>query len=279
MLFCIMSFMTDEINVRAPEAWDERSRDYEQASEPFTSLMAIALVDRLVIRPGERVIDIGCGPGALAIHLARAGADVTAIDHSEGMIGRLRHRLEAAEEELPIDARAMDGQALVFGDDQFDVAISAFGIFLFPEYEAGLREAVRVLRPGGRIGLGTWHGRFGAGPSLLLHETFGELFPERETAFPWSGVAAWGDADRLEQSMRQAGVDGVRIEPHTETWTFASVDDVTKPAQAMFRMLPNWAALEEAERARLIDRVVWKLGPGLAIPSTALLATGIKANR
>ncbi len=279
MLSCIMPSMTDKINAHAPETWDERSRDYEHASEPFTSLMAIALADRLGILPGEHVIDIGCGPGALAIHLARVGANVTAIDHSEGMIGRLRHRLKAAEEHLSIDARAMNGQALVFGDNEFDVAISAFGIFLFPDHEAGLLEAVRVLRPGGRVGLGTWQGRFGAGPSLILHETFGELFPKRETALPWSGVAAWGTADRLEQSMRRAGLDEIRIEPHTETWTFTSVDEVTKPAQAMFRMLPNWAALEEAEREQLIDRVIEKLGPRLAIPSTALLATGIRADR
>lgn len=136
-----------------------------------------------------------------------------------------------------------------------------------------------MLRPRGRIGLATWQGQFGAGPSLILHETFGELFPEREASLPWSGVAAWGDADRLEQSMLQAGLDEIRIEPRTETWTFASVDDVTKPVQAMFRILPNWAELGEAERARLIDRVVAKLGSGLAVPSTALLATAIKADR
>jgi SAM-dependent methyltransferase len=269
--------MTEKFDAHGREAWDERSRDYERASEPFTTSMGLALVDRLRIRPGERVIDIGCGPGALAIHLARAGADVTAIDHSDGMIGRLRHRLETAEEDLSIDARAMDGQALVFRDDQFDVAISAFGIFLFPDYESGLCEAVRVLRPRGRIGLGTWQGRFGAGPSLILHETFGELFPEREAGLPWSGVAAWGDADRLEQSMLRAGLNEIRIEPCTRTWTFTSVEEVTKPAQAMFRMLPNWAKLEDADRERLIDRVLGKLGPGLAMPSTALLATGTKA--
>jgi ubiquinone/menaquinone biosynthesis C-methylase UbiE len=177
--------MNQPPDITHPETWDDFSRDYEEMAEPSTARFAIALAQRIGVAPGARVIDIGCGPGALALHLAGRGAEVTAIDHSPAMVARLRRR--AQEQRLRIAAEAMDGQALAFPDGSFDLALSAFGIFLFPDNHAGLAEAVRVVRPGGRVALATWQGRFGAGPSLLLHRAFAELFPDRPLVFPPKG--------------------------------------------------------------------------------------------
>jgi SAM-dependent methyltransferase len=259
-----------------PETWDERSRDYQALAEPFTSRMAIALAERVGVRAGERVIDIACGPGALALHLARGGAEVTAIDHSEGMIGLLRGELAAAGLAGRVTAQAMDGQALAFPDGSFDVALSAFGIFLFPDNEAGLREAVRVLRSGGRVGLATWQGDFGAGPSLLFHEVYQELFPEREIAFPSAGAAAWGDVDHLARVMAGAGLEQVSVAARTERWTFPSTDWVADKADDLFAIFPSWTALTPEERDLVRRRIVQRLQPDLAVPSTALLATALK---
>lgn len=80
--------------------------------------------------PGARFLDVASGSGALSISTARIGAEVVAVDQSPVMLRLLRER--ASRESLQIDTRAMDGHALAFGDDSFDMAGSQFGVMLFP---------------------------------------------------------------------------------------------------------------------------------------------------
>jgi SAM-dependent methyltransferase len=268
--------MNQAPDIRHPDTWNDFSRDYEEMAEPSTARFAVALAERVGVAPGARVIDIGCGPGALALHLASRGAEVTAIDHSPAMVARLHQRAE--QQGLRMAARAMDGQALAFPEGSFDLALSAFGIFLFPDNHAGLAEAVRVVRPGGRVALATWQGRFGAGPSLLLHRAFAELFPDRPIAFPSEGAAAWGDPDVLRQALESSGLQRVSVEEHRLDWTFPSRDWIGRQAQNLFRMFPSWSALSLAERDRLVAAALASLGDAEppSVPSTALFALGQK---
>jgi SAM-dependent methyltransferase len=268
--------MNQHAHFHRPESWDDFSRDYEEMAEPSTRRFAVALADRVGIAPQDRVIDIGCGPGALALHLAASGAQVTAIDHSPAMVARLARRAE--DQSASIHTEAMDGQALTFADDGFDLAISAFGIFLFPDNHAGLREAVRVVRPGGRVALATWQGRFGAGPSLLLHRAFADMFPDRPLTFPSEGAAAWGDPQVLEAALTDAGLEQVAVTELQLDWTFPSRDWIARQAQNLFRMFPSWTALNELEREQLVARALASLGDAEppSIPSTALFAVGQK---
>jgi demethylmenaquinone methyltransferase / 2-methoxy-6-polyprenyl-1,4-benzoquinol methylase len=100
-----------------------------------------------VVRPGDRVLDVACGTGDLAIAAAAAGGRVTGVDFSTRMLERAR-RKSSAVEWLEADALA-----LPFDDASFDVVTSGFGVRNFADLEAGLRELRRVLRPGGRIGV------------------------------------------------------------------------------------------------------------------------------
>lgn len=268
--------MSNEPALHDPAKWDEMSRDYEALAEPFTGRFGIQLAEAAGSAAGERVIDIACGTGALALHLAARGVKVTAIDHSPAMIARLCAR--AAEEGLDIDARAADALALPFEDGIFDASLSAFGIFLFPDNEAGLREAVRVTRPGGTVAIATWQGDFGAGPSLLLHGTFRKVFPDRPIRLPSAGAAAWGKPDVLARAMVAAGLDHVRVTASTMDWVFASAQSVIEHAERLFKVFPSWAELDEAERGTLVAALMDELGAGDApsVPSTALLAIGSK---
>lgn len=270
--------MNDLPSFHRPETWDDRSKDYEQLAEPSTGRFAIALANRAGVGAGERVIDIACGPGALTLHLAAAGTRVTAVDHSPAMVARLLDRADAAGVGERVDGAAMDGQALTFADGSFDVALSAFGIFLFPDNQAGLREAVRVVRPGGRVGIATWLGEFGAGPSLLLHRGYAALFPDRPIVPPCAGAAEWGDADVLRQALEDAGLIDVTVVEHVTDWTFPPAEGTGHQAHNLFRMFPSWMALDEAEREQLKAAIVASLRDNPAVPTTALLATGRKPN-
>jgi demethylmenaquinone methyltransferase/2-methoxy-6-polyprenyl-1,4-benzoquinol methylase len=100
-----------------------------------------------VVRPGDRVLDVACGTGDLALAAAAAGGRVTGVDFSTRMLERAR-RKSSAVEWLEADALA-----LPFDDASFDVVTSGFGVRNFADLEAGLRELRRVLGPGGRIGV------------------------------------------------------------------------------------------------------------------------------
>jgi len=100
-----------------------------------------------VVRAGDRVLDVCCGTGDLAIEAHRRGADVTGLDFSERMLERARRKQPA------IEWTHGDALALPFEDGSFDVATVGFGVRNVADLEAGVRELRRVLRPGGRLAI------------------------------------------------------------------------------------------------------------------------------
>ena len=98
-------------------------------------------------RPGERILVDGCGTGA-DLAFIPAGVQVTATDLTPAMVTRTRHR--AGILGRPVDARVMDAQALEFPDGSFDAVVLHLILAVVPDPVAAIREAARVLRPGGR---------------------------------------------------------------------------------------------------------------------------------
>lgn len=100
-----------------------------------------------VVRPGDRVLDLCCGTGDLALAAQRAGGRVTGLDFSERMLERARRK--SAE----IDWVRGDALALPFADGAFDAATVGFGVRNLDDLERGLAELRRVLRAGGRLAI------------------------------------------------------------------------------------------------------------------------------
>ena len=106
------------------------------------------LTVRLVVSPGDRVLDGCCGTGDLAVAARKAGAgEVVGLDFSGAMLERARRK------EPAIEWRQGDLLALPFEDGSFDAATVGFGVRNVADLERGLAELRRVLRPGGRVGI------------------------------------------------------------------------------------------------------------------------------
>nr|WP_294168194.1 class I SAM-dependent methyltransferase [uncultured Sphingomonas sp.] len=268
--------MTDLAPVQQPSTWDEFSATYEAVAEPFTSRFGLALVERMALPPKARVLDIAAGTGALSLALARRGCRVTAVDHSEAMTARVAER--AAAEGLEVEARTMDGQALDFEDGAFDAALSVFGVMMFPDHEAGLRELARMVRPGGTAGIAVWRHPGGGGPAILLRNAVLQLFPGRPVAPMCPGHDQWREPDRLAASLIAAGLTDPEIVEHVEDWTFPSAAWVAENAERSLGFMPSWAAATPSERQSLLDHMVGQLasGDGPSVASPALLATARK---
>lgn len=151
-----MSAPAEDSVARVRATFDAVADDYDQTGVPFFVPTAEGLVDALAPRPGERALDIGCGRGAATLPLARAvlpSGRLTAIDLSPAMVGHTSALL--AREGLGGDVVVMDASAPELPPGEHDVIASSLVLFFLPDAAAALASWVRLLAPGGRIGLAT----------------------------------------------------------------------------------------------------------------------------
>lgn len=134
--------------VTAGRAWGARSADWAYLFEPYSRPANELLLDQLGVSSGTRLIDLACGSGFAAQLAGARGAEVAGIDASESLVTIARARTPQG------DFRVGDMFDLPFADGRFDVATSFNGIW--KGCEGALREARRVLAPGGRFGMTFW---------------------------------------------------------------------------------------------------------------------------
>lgn len=199
------------------DRWDAVASGFDRFVTPRSITLGDEALRRVDLRPGTRFLDVAAGSGALAIPAARRGADVVATDIAPAMVERLTARAQA-EGLANFRARVMDGQALEFPDDTFDVAASQNGVSLFPDLQVGLRELARVTRPGGQVLIVA----FGA---LRKAEFLGFFMAALQAAVP--GLTPLpaepppppfqvADPSRLHEELAGAGLADVRVE--TVNW-------------------------------------------------------------
>lgn len=255
--------------------WNGVVDSYVASAEPFTAQFcedAIGLAD---IGKGMQLLDVATGPGALALAAARAGAIVTAVDFSQVMIDRLAARIG----DLPIRAARMDGQALDLPDAGFDRACCVFGIPLFPDWRAGLRELARVLRPGGWAIIGIADNPHGFGPNQFLAQSRAKQFPLSPAPIDLR-MDLLPERRQLIETVRAAGFDEVGIEERTHDFVLDAALFVAD--HPMIAANPVLTGLKGDDRSRVIEHAIDEArrrsrGNQLLLPSTARFIIGTKS--
>jgi len=140
--------------------WDLVASDYAVEIAPAFEYFAREALRLTRVARGQRVVDVACGPGTLALLAAELGAEVEAIDFSPKMVAALHARGNAGAASraasLKVNVQVGDGMALPYGDRQFDAGFSMFGLMFFPDRSKGFRELARVLKPGARAVVASW---------------------------------------------------------------------------------------------------------------------------
>jgi len=146
---------------------------YDRFMGRYSEPLAPRLADFAGVTAGQRVLDVGCGPGALTTELvARLGTDaVAAVDPSEPFV-------EAARERHPgVGVQQASAEDLPFEDDVFDAALAQLVVHFMSDPVAGLREMARVTRPGGMVAACVWDHAGGTGPVSLFWRAAGDVQP------------------------------------------------------------------------------------------------------
>ncbi len=198
-------------------AWDKIARGYDKTNTPTQMWLGNEGLRRAGLRPGMRFLDVAAGSGALGIPAARVGAQVLATDLSPVMLELLKER--ARKGGLDIETRVMDGHALELDDNSFDMAGSQFGVMLFPDMPKGIREMVRVVKPGGRVLVNAY-----ADPHKIEFLSF-LVGAVRSVRPDFNGPRMdppplpfqLADPERLRREFATAGLKDIKVETITET--------------------------------------------------------------
>jgi ubiquinone/menaquinone biosynthesis C-methylase UbiE len=113
-----------------------------------------SLCEAVDLRAGSQVLDVATGTGNAALAAARRWCDVTGIDFVATLLERGRERARA--ERLDVRFIEADVESLPFADESFDFVLSTYGCMFAPNHERTAQEMLRVVRPGGRIGMANW---------------------------------------------------------------------------------------------------------------------------
>ncbi|WP_349827294.1 demethylmenaquinone methyltransferase [Brevibacterium litoralis] len=189
------------------------------------------VTDAVDTRPGERVLDLAAGTGTSSLEYLQAGAEVVAGDISEGM-------LEQGRRQYPeVDFRYADAMDLPFAEGEFDVVTISFGLRNVHDPDAGLREMLRVLKPGGRLvvcefSTPTWV-PFGIAYKEYLMNALpavARLASSNPEAYVYlaESIRDWPNQQALAQRIVDAGFDRVRY--RNLTGGIVAVHHAVKPS-------------------------------------------------
>ena len=139
------------LKARLKNTWEagdfsEVAKHIEKAPEEF--------VEKLNIQSGQKVLDVACGSGNLAIEAAKKGAVVTGVDIASNLIAAARERAQKAGLKIQFDEG--DAEDLPYEDESFDIVMTMYGAMFAPRPELVASELLRVTRSGGRIAMANW---------------------------------------------------------------------------------------------------------------------------
>jgi O-methyltransferase/aklanonic acid methyltransferase len=233
------------------------------------------LVEVVGIKRGQRVLDVATGRGAVlfpAVERVGSAGDVVGVDLAEGMVRAANE--EAERRGLGILARVMDAERLDFPDATFDRVLCGFGIMFFPHLVQALAQFRRVLRPGGRLGVSTWH----VSPAEDLHTVLGELSLLGNN---YQRPPGWiTEPDDLARVVVDAGFTDVQVVEDSLTLVFADLEQYWHSLRGNFtRRIADGLDAAQTERARaaLIERFrAYERPDGIHVVATALLGVATR---
>ena len=194
------------------------SGDYAAVAEELIPQLGPELVRACQVKPNDRVLDVAAGSGNAAIPAAAAGALVTASDLTPELFDAGRRI--ADRHGVDLEWVEADAEAMPFADHAFDVVMSCVGVMFAPHHQAAADELLRVVRPGGTIGLINWT------PEGFIGNLFATMKAYAPPPPPGASPAPlWGSADHVRELF------GDRVADLTMRRQIVALDHCTDPTE------------------------------------------------
>jgi ubiquinone/menaquinone biosynthesis C-methylase UbiE len=228
--------------------------DYPAVARDIVGDLGPILVQASGVGPGERVLDVAAGSGNASIPAAAAGASVIASDLTPELFET--GRKAAAKAGVEVDWQTADAEALPYPGASFDTVLSCLGVMFAPHHQAGADELVRVLRPGGTLGLLSWT------PEGFIGQMFATMKPYAPAPPPGAQPPPlWGDEEHVRALL------GDRVTEVSASRASLIVDEFATPGDFRDYFKANYgptiavyrAIADDKEKVAALDRELEEL--------------------
>jgi len=256
--------------------WEINVSEYEDAFARLTRQAIGPLLDAVNLRQGVRLLDIATGPGYVATAAAARGARVVGIDFSGPMVARARELNPA------IEFQEGDAEDLSFSDASFDAVVMNFGILHLARPERAMKQAARVLKPGGRFAFTAWakpEEAVGFGMILNAIQSHGNLEVQLPQGPPFFRFSDEAECDR---TLREAGFLDVKVARVPQVWRFNRPDE---PLEAFYNGGVRIKAILRAQSSEALEAIRMAVREAarkltrngfIEIPMPAVVASAVK---
>lgn len=229
----------------APSFNSSIARTYHDVLGPLIfEAYARDLARRLSPRAGGRVLELACGTGIVTREIAASmpagtGWSLLATDLNPGMLEVAKGVVPPG---APVTFQVVDACKLPFADREFDTIVCQYGLMFFPDKVGSMREARRVLKPGGRYIFNVWDSLAHNPMARVVHEQLGAIFPDNPPPFMATLPFGWSDRAEIERTVRAGGFEHCELETVSFECQSPTAADA---ARAWLEGTPNLAALAE----------------------------------